>query len=160
MKNLKSKIEEVLEGYISKISQNRILGKCHRILLNTTLSLLLFLPLFISLFINYYLTVLKETPLFWLNVGGYPIWLRHFVDIFYYPYLVTNLILVILFSIIVVLMLLKLKQAVKPLVACLSLSWLFYGLILFQMTANNLDNVAKGNPVHWHPSKDYIVMRK
>ena len=30
---------------------------------------------------------LREMPVFWQNRGGYPIWLRHFVLISYYPLL-------------------------------------------------------------------------
>lgn len=35
--------------------------------------------------ILFVLTLFRETPLFWLNEGGYPIWLRAFVLHLYYP---------------------------------------------------------------------------
>ena len=41
------------------------------------------------------MAVLRETPQFWLNAGGYPVWLRALVQIFFYPGLGTSLLLTV-----------------------------------------------------------------
>lgn len=97
-----------------------------------------------------YFACLRETPLFWTNAGGYPIWLRDMVLETFYPLL----------------------SMYGGLVAFLSWQWirkpshsarLFWmeavsvlvlwsagGLVTVIVVANNVSNLIEGRPFHSH----------
>jgi hypothetical protein len=92
------------------------------------------------------LTVLKETPVFWRNAGGYPVGLRFFVLDFYYP--ITALLLVCGLA-----QLVRLFRGGRPSRAELILVLAFW--VLFSsgsglLVANNVVNAIEGRPLHWH----------
>lgn len=58
--------------------------------------------LFVGLPVLVGFSVLRETPVFWRNEGGYPIWLRDFVLTTYYPILLLNFIVVTLYGVLLV----------------------------------------------------------
>jgi hypothetical protein len=96
-------------------------------------------------------TLLKENPWFWRNAGGYSIELRQAVLSFYYPLLGLNFLLCLIYS--------GLAAAHQPLFGRISLWAIGVALLLWSMlflnigllTANNLQNVLNGRPVHYHP---------
>jgi hypothetical protein len=97
-------------------------------------------------------TVLKETPLFWRNSGGYSVGLRQLVLSWYYPLLGLNCILCAVYS-----CLAAARQSVSSrsslwTITVAVLLWAMLFLNLGLLTANNLQNVLSGRPVHYHPA--------
>ena len=100
------------------------------------------------------LTFWKENELFWLDVGGYPLWLRQSVESLYYPYLLT-----VVMSAATVCWSFAIRFC-RTLM--LSRAWfvLFAALLLIAVSmtllvSNNVDNFINGRPVHYHGSQDY-----
>ena len=94
--------------------------------------------------------VLRETPSFWRNAGGFPIALRDLIFASFYPAFVIYFLSLIFGSIAAW----QLLQARRPsggilLLAC-ALNW----LLLFAITAvvlwNNIENLMDGHPLHYH----------
>jgi hypothetical protein len=96
-------------------------------------------------------TVLKEDPLFWRNAGGYSVGLRETVLVLYYPLLGVNCLLCAMYT--------GLVAARRPVsghssfltIAGAVLLWALLFLNLGLLTANNLQNLINGRPVHYHP---------
>lgn len=92
--------------------------------------------------------VLKETPLFWRNAGGWPVELRELILIGFYPALLAELAGLILFTAHMVaepqsgLRRIRLWSTV--------VFWIWYAGIVLMVTANNLANTFEGRPLHWH----------
>jgi hypothetical protein len=121
-------------------------------------------PLIFYAFILTGATILKETPLFWLNKGGYPIFLREVVLNYYYP----SFILYILVSMYIGLRILKSNFTVLRLdpekreclscrVSCSKVQFLSILLIFLLivlnvgiLAANNVANLLNGRPLHTH----------
>lgn len=108
--------------------------------------------LFFSL-VHTQLTIWKETEIFWLDVGGYPIWLREVVKTLYYPYS--------LFLITAALMITRsvcgrfLRELrVHRVWVLLAISLLIMSGSFGLLVANNLINVIEGRPVHSHVPKE------
>jgi hypothetical protein len=92
-------------------------------------------------------TILKETPVFWRNEGGFPPTLRAFILDFYYP--VTAVLLVSsVFALVH-----DLRQGRRPLRPAM-VAWIIMGLILGAglalLLGNNLVNLIEGRPLHHH----------
>lgn len=97
------------------------------------------------------LTVLKETPAFWTNAGGYPVGLRHFVLDFYYPLLLTYLVTLIALTLRGVSLLFRNDCAAALLFfAALMPAWLVTFLTIGLLVANNAVNLIEGRPLHYH----------
>lgn len=93
---------------------------------------------------------LRETPHFWTNAGGYPLWLRDLVLISYYPLL---LVYVGLLSFLSWLLLCQPARSVRGFCAeaiLLGVLWLVVALVAMLMLANNIANVIDGRPLHDH----------
>jgi len=94
--------------------------------------------------------ILRETPLFWKNSGGFPIWLRETVQVFFYPGLALSLLLTAW----VTMLLFKSAQRGNRLGAGFWLSWLLQiALILGALTImswNNISNLMEDAPLHQH----------
>ena len=94
--------------------------------------------------------VLKETPLFWRNAGGYSVELRELVQLLYYPSLGAYFIMLgggwlvgwKLFR------QGRLDGAVM-LLACLG-NCLLFAVIVTVNVWNNVDNLIQGLPLHYH----------
>ncbi len=97
-------------------------------------------------------TLLKETPSFWTNAGGYPLFLRDAMQLYYYPTLylivVVQIGLTAFFA-----YALKQQQSMLGILGLLSLgpSWLLLLICGAILTANNFSNLLSDRPLHWHP---------
>jgi hypothetical protein len=97
------------------------------------------------------LTVLKETPSFWLNSGGYPVALRHFVLDFYYPLLGVYLLALALLTAHAVIGLIKTRSfRAMFLIVALTPAWLLTAVNIGLLIANNVVNLINGLPLHAH----------
>jgi hypothetical protein len=103
------------------------------------------------LLVNTGFTLLKENPWFWRNAGGYSVGLRQTVLSFYYPLLGFNGLVCGIYSV--------LAASRQPVFGRASL-WVISGAVVLWsilflnvgiLTANNLQNVLNGRPVHYHP---------
>ncbi len=95
------------------------------------------------------LTIWKESQLFWMDVGGYPIWLRQSVQTLYYPYLFFVLACAAMLCRSVMGRLFQSFQLCKAwllLVAALAIISGSLGLLV----ANNLINLVNDRPLHYH----------
>ncbi|MGB0744645.1 MAG: hypothetical protein ACPGSB_08970 [Opitutales bacterium] len=95
------------------------------------------------------LTLWKESEVFWLNLGGYPIWLRESVKALYYPYLffVLSFALIVTRSVIG-----RLYEDFRLRRAwfLLLVSWIIIFSSLGLLLANNLNNLMEGRSIHYH----------
>jgi hypothetical protein len=96
------------------------------------------------------LTIWKESQLFWMDVGGYPIWLRQTVQTLYYPFLFLVLAYAAMLCRSVVGRFFRSFQVCK--------TWLLLGAALVILSgclgllvANNLINLVNDRPLHYHP---------
>jgi hypothetical protein len=96
--------------------------------------------------------LLRETPLFWQNAGGFPIWLRGLVLIGFYPGLLLSLAL----TVGGIMFLFKSWRAGSPagigpwILWFLQVALLLVALAL--MSWNNINNVIENAPLHQHSS--------
>lgn len=95
------------------------------------------------------LTMWKENELFWLNLGGYPIWLRECVHILYYPFLFFTAMSLCIVTRSV------LGRFIRQFVYSRSWSLLLVAWILFfsncgLLVANNVKNLWSDRPLHHH----------
>jgi hypothetical protein len=95
------------------------------------------------------LTLWKENEFFWLNLGGYPIWLRECVRLFYYPYLfftaaslcvVTRSILGRFIH----------QFTYSRVWILLLITWVLFISNCGLLVANNLKNLWSERPFHYH----------
>jgi len=93
---------------------------------------------------------LRETPYFWTNAGGYPLWLRDLVQVAYYP---------LLFVYAGWLAFLSWQWMFRPSPSAklfcveatvLALMWMVVVLVAMLMLANNISNLIDGRPLHDH----------
>lgn len=93
---------------------------------------------------------LRETPYFWTNAGGYPLWLRDLVLISYYPLLLVYLSSLFFLS---WQMLCQPARSVRGFCVeamVLGLLWLVAALVMTLMISNNIANIIDGRPLHDH----------
>jgi hypothetical protein len=83
-------------------------------------------------------SLLRETPIFWRNEGGYPIWLRDFVLTTYYPILLLNFIVATLYGVLLVSTPPRMRRAFLVQFTILAL---MTGGILFSMIWIILDDI-------------------
>ncbi len=94
---------------------------------------------------------LREDPLFWRNVGGWPLWLRDLVAVLFYPLFLLEL--GFLFTLtLVAIRCIALRCAYQGLaLLALMLLWGLWLVIVSVVVVNNLENLLAGRPLHWHP---------
>jgi len=98
------------------------------------------------------LACLREQPSFWTNAGDWPIWLRELVETSFFPLLLLELLLLIVFSWVCIrLVSLGRSSTASPAVAVLPLLWALFLLVVAILAANNLENLLAGRRLHWHP---------
>lgn len=94
---------------------------------------------------------LRETPPFWHNAGGFPVSLREWVLIAFYPLTFLCLLLAAATS------WLALNTAVTGrglravLLGITLAQWILITAVVTVAVWNNLDNLINGRPLHWHP---------
>lgn len=96
-------------------------------------------------------TALKETEIFWRNRGGYPVPLRDFVRIFYYPLTILMLSFQSLTTVSFFFSFVKQRRR-EGLYGLLVMgpSWLLTLMGIGLLVANNVLNFLEGRPLHWH----------
>ncbi|WP_309387750.1 hypothetical protein [Cerasicoccus frondis] len=99
------------------------------------------------------LTVLKETPEFWINAGGYPVWLREWVLESYYPGLIAVVSAQTVATIACIHAFIKRHSGTALLCLLgLTLCWFVTVVTLGVLVANNLWNLLNNQPLHWDPA--------
>jgi hypothetical protein len=109
------------------------------------------IALFVCECVLLWFSYLREMHSFWLNSGGYPIFLRDMVSLFYYPMLILSMMGVVGLTM-GALMNLRIPIAFicfegLVIIAC-------WALIIGSMTvsfSNNFENLWKGRPLHYKP---------
>jgi hypothetical protein len=106
--------------------------------------------------LNTVFTLLKETPIFWRNIGGYPIELRELVLATYFPLLVANFLLCGGAT-----ALLQKRSFLRGRLSFNSLAmvllfWSVWFLNVGVLLANNIANIIQGRPFHFHPANDWL----
>ena len=96
------------------------------------------------------LALLREQPLFWRNAGGWPFWLRDFVEISFYPMLVLEMMLLMTFSVVCARCPGPQCSSRGSAILMLSVLWVLFFCVVAVIGANNLENLLSGRPVHWH----------
>jgi hypothetical protein len=95
------------------------------------------------------LTLWKESELFWMNIGGYPIWLRDSVHTLYYPYLFFVLASILMVTWSVVNRFLQ-ELSVSRVWALLLGAWIVLFACLGLLVTNNVMNLVNERPIHYH----------
>lgn len=107
------------------------------------------------LLVNSGFTVLKETPVFWRDIGGYPVALRELVLAGYYPLLGFNILLCLLFTGLAARDYGLRARCSWWAVSAGALMWLMLSLNIAWLTANNVENLLNGRQLHYHTPLPY-----
>jgi len=95
------------------------------------------------------LTLWKENPFFWMNVGGHPIWLRESLQFIYYPYLLfTTMTLCIVTRSVLGRFIHQL--AYRRVWVFLLAAWILFFSNCGLLVANNVKNLWTKQPLHYH----------
>ena len=94
--------------------------------------------------------LLRETPLFWHNSGGYSEDLRALVQIAFYPAVAIYLIGLMSGSFFGWQLLRAGRRSGGVLLLACSFNWLLFAAITTVVLCNNLDNLLQGHPLHYH----------
>ena len=92
----------------------------------------------------------KETPLFWRNAGGYPVGLREWTLVAFYPGLGVYLFLLIVSGFTGWKLLRQNSRDGAPLLLACALNCMLLVLIVTVMVWNNVENLLQGYPLHYH----------
>lgn len=113
------------------------------------------LPGVMLLGVNTGFTVLKETPLFWHNAGGFPVALRELVLAVYYPLLGLNALLCL---VVAALIAFEYRRSGRGAWWAVAVGVLMWGMLVFNvgwLMTNNVENLMIGRELHYHaPSAD------
>lgn len=99
---------------------------------------------------------LKETPIFWRNVGDYPLWLRELVLEGFYPS-------VFLLAILLVLITISFFMRPSKGICCLVESffaiatWVIFMSSAAVVVTNNVANLLEGRSLHAHPVETQLA---
>ncbi|MDQ8193806.1 hypothetical protein QEH59_05190 [Coraliomargarita sp. SDUM461004] len=99
------------------------------------------------------LTLWKENEFFWLNIGGYPRWLRETVLFVYYPYLffTATTLCIITHSVIGRIF----RQFTYHRVwILLVVAWILFVSSCGLLLTNNIKNIWMNHPLHYHRPVD------
>lgn len=105
----------------------------------------------VLLAVNSVFTMLKETPSFWHNAGGYPVGLRDLVLVAYYPLLGLNLLIGVGVGALVASEYRVVGRGAWWALAVGALMWATLVLNVGWLVANNVENVLIGRELHYHP---------
>jgi len=94
--------------------------------------------------------VLRETSLFWRNVGGYPVELRDLVLINFYPAYALYFFGLIFGSGVAWQLLRARRRRGGILLLVCMLNWLLFTAITTMVLWNNVENLLEGRPLHYH----------
>ncbi|GAA5481383.1 hypothetical protein Hsar01_00592 [Haloferula sargassicola] len=94
--------------------------------------------------------VLKEQPLFWRNIGGYPVWLRDLVRIFFWPWLGICVAGLGSWSAWILGATAQRGRGFAAATWAAAGFWTTFGCLMVYMTWNNLGNVIDGREWHYH----------
>lgn len=97
-----------------------------------------------------YFACLRETPIFWRNEGGYPIWLRDTVLETFYPLFFLNAIVLLILSFGFLKLRLPSVRLWFAKAAVLLFLWCGTGTTVVIVLANNVSNLIEGRPIHSH----------
>jgi hypothetical protein len=95
-------------------------------------------------------SLLREMHEFWLNSGGYPVFLRAMVLHLHYP------LFFLVFGSTAAVSLMSLRyfaedrRAGRGLLLMCGLQWLLFTAIVVIMLWNNVENLLNGHPLHYH----------
>lgn len=103
----------------------------------------------IGAFILMQLTAWKENEYFWTLSGGYDIWLRDLVHFLYYPFLLGQIIALVITSKSLIGKLYK-RRSINRCLMILFFAWVVFFSSLALLVANNLLNFLEGRPIHYH----------
>lgn len=92
----------------------------------------------------------KETPVFWRNEGGYPVWVRSVVLLGFYPTLLAAIASVLFFTAGCIREYRSTRRVAPSHLAIGIGMWLLLAGVFVLLLANNLANLADGRPFHWH----------
>ena len=106
--------------------------------------------------VNTAFTVLKETPIFWRNIGGYPVDLRELVLATYFPVLAVNFVLCCAAT-----AFFRRKCVLSGgfsvnSLTMLLLFWSIWFLNVGLLLANNIRNFMQGSAFHFHAAYDWL----
>lgn len=98
-------------------------------------------------------TALRETPVFWRNAGGYPVWLRELILYFHYPLLFLVLGGTAGLTFLAARHVCHRRGEGAGLLLLCGLEWLLFAGALGLMLYNNIENLRQGRPLHYHPPR-------
>ena len=114
-------------------------------------------PLLATAFINLVLlsllgvfSWLREQPLFWRNIGGWPLWLRDLVWLLFYPVLMLEIAFLLTLTAGVARCISLRCPYQGPAIVILILLWGLWLVIMILVVWNNVENLLYGRPLHWH----------
>ena len=96
-------------------------------------------------------TVLRETPQFWRNSGGYSVFVRNLVYFGDYPLLALVFSGTAAGTLLAWRFLSSHRGIASGLLLFSALQWVLFIIILVIMLWNNVDNLLHGRPLHYHP---------
>ncbi len=94
--------------------------------------------------------MLRETPGFWRNAGGFPVGLRDLVFSSFYPSLAIYFFGLVSGSFTAWQLLRARSRSGGLLLLACGLNWLLFLVILTVVLCNNIENVMNGRPLHYH----------
>jgi len=93
---------------------------------------------------------LRETPLFWQNAGGYPVWLRDAVFSLFYPWYALSLLGLVFWQCLMLEAALRTRWTVVPCILCTLFYWGIFCGINCVILSNNIVNLINGRSLHYH----------
>ena len=95
---------------------------------------------------------LKETPLFWLNAGGYPEEVRSLLLVAFYPAYFIYIFLLTFATFLSWRLMYISKHAGTLLLLASGVNWLLLAISTTIVVWNNVENLLQGLPFHYHAS--------
>ena len=95
---------------------------------------------------------LKETPLFWLNAGGYPEEVRSLLLVAFYPAYLVYFFWLTFVTFTSWRLIRDFKHAGTLLLLASGVNWLLLAVSTTIVIWNNIENLLQGLPFHSHPS--------
>jgi hypothetical protein len=93
---------------------------------------------------------LRETPSFWRNASGSPLWLRSVIAVSFYPLLVFYLGLLVSLSLKLWKKALSSTQPTRAEASAVLLLWITVAIVLVIIAKNNVENFFAERPLHSH----------